>query len=305
MIRRVVSVILLLFAASGGAAAQTCSGLTTLTNGTNADATQVMANFNALVNCVNNLAASVAAPRGYLSGLTLSTPGSSSGFGIAQGVATSDDATTSMPLTTSPSKTTAAWAAGSGNGSLDAGTIANNTWYHVFLIERTDTNVVDVLISQSAMSPTLPTSYNKKRRIGAMKTNGSAQWIAFTQIGDYFQWATPIGDASALTVGTTPVAITLSVPPGVNVEAKFNGEIGNTNASGGLLFYSPVSNTQAANSPGGNLSLFSVPAVNAMFGGPMIVLTNTSGQTMAVTNNTGNTASVATIGWWDGRGKLN
>lgn len=45
----------LLFMASA-AAAQPCptGGLTTLTNGTNADATQVMANFTYVANCVNN-----------------------------------------------------------------------------------------------------------------------------------------------------------------------------------------------------------------------------------------------------------
>jgi hypothetical protein len=69
--------------------AQSCSIPNTLTNGTNADATQVMANFNALLNCVNNQSA----PRGYLSGLTLSTAGSSPNFGIAAGIATSNDET--------------------------------------------------------------------------------------------------------------------------------------------------------------------------------------------------------------------
>src|SRR4051812_24392581 len=86
-------------------------------------------------------------PRGYLAGLTLATAGSSSAFQVAMGVATSDDATTSMQLTAF-SKTTSAWVAGSGSGALDTGTIANSPWYHVFEIARVDsTPAVDILIS--------------------------------------------------------------------------------------------------------------------------------------------------------------
>ncbi|MEO8924636.1 MAG: hypothetical protein ABI330_17715 [Caldimonas sp.] len=39
-----------------------------MTNGTTADATQVMANFNYLINCING-------PHGYLGGLTMSNDG--------------------------------------------------------------------------------------------------------------------------------------------------------------------------------------------------------------------------------------
>lgn len=35
-------------------------------------------------------------------------------------------------------------------GALDTGTIANNTWYHVWVIQHVDTGIVDVLISANA-----------------------------------------------------------------------------------------------------------------------------------------------------------
>ena len=100
MIRNIVAAFLFSFVLGSSALAQSCSVPNTLTNGTNADANQVMANLNAILACVNNQAA----PRGYLSGLTLSTAGSSASFGIAAGVATSDDVTTSMKLATSSTK---------------------------------------------------------------------------------------------------------------------------------------------------------------------------------------------------------
>lgn len=58
MIRPVVGALFGLVLSAQAALAQPCptSGLTNLTNGTNADATQVMANFNYLADCVNNYA---------------------------------------------------------------------------------------------------------------------------------------------------------------------------------------------------------------------------------------------------------
>src|SRR5437899_9228707 len=104
MIRHVLAALSFLLVFGNGVSAQTCSVPNTLTNGTNADATQVMANFNALLSCVNNQSA----PRGYLSGLTLSAAGGSASFGIAAGLATSDDVTTSIKLSASSGTTTGA-----------------------------------------------------------------------------------------------------------------------------------------------------------------------------------------------------
>jgi hypothetical protein len=85
--------------------------------------------------------------RGYLSGLVLSTAGASTTFSVATGVAVDDVQKDFMNLSTAISKTTSAWAVGSGNGGIDTGAVAINTWYHVYLIKRPDTGVVDVLFS--------------------------------------------------------------------------------------------------------------------------------------------------------------
>lgn len=88
--------------------------------------------------------------RSYLAGLTLSTAGSSATFGIAVGVAADSTDATTMVLPSAYSKTTSSWAVGSGNGALDTGGgIINNSWYHTYLIQRPDTGVVDVLVSQA------------------------------------------------------------------------------------------------------------------------------------------------------------
>jgi hypothetical protein len=61
MIRALIAALLCILAATG-VAAQNCAGLTNITNGTNADASQVMANFNTLLNCINNLPVPPAQP---------------------------------------------------------------------------------------------------------------------------------------------------------------------------------------------------------------------------------------------------
>jgi hypothetical protein len=172
--------------------------------------------------------------RGHIAGLTLSTAGSSATFSVAAGQCADKNNTVMMILAAAMSKTTSAWAAGTGNGSLDTGSIANSTGYHVWLI-KTAAGVVDVLTSTSATAPTLPTGYTLSRRIGWMKTDGSAQWTKFVQDGDLFEWDTPVADISAANPGTSAVTRTLSVPSGVNVQARV--QAGVISASGAGITY--------------------------------------------------------------------
>src|SRR6516165_7209923 len=136
------------------------------------------------------------------------------------------------------SKTTAAWAVGSGNGAWD-GTGTNPTsnaiWQHIYLIKRTDTGVIDVLISASPTAPTMPPSYTERRRIGSLLTNASNQWLAFSQNGDEFLWVTPVADQTSVTLpsGSTATAYTLaSVPTGVKVNALLHVAIANAVTAG-------------------------------------------------------------------------
>jgi len=238
---------------------------------------------------------------GYLSGLTLSTAGSSATFGIAAGGANDTASGGMMVLASAYTKTTSAWAVGSGNGALDTSTIAINSWYHVFLIKRTDTGVVDVLFSLSPTSPTLPTNYTLSRRIGSMKTNGSSQWTSFTQTGDAFVWAASVTDVSAGTPSTGSRTLqALTVPTGIVVSATFRGLV---NTGGGsaftLLFTSPQENDQATSTTG----MADLYAPNSGQGaGSFARLTNTSAQ-IGVRGSLAQPYSIFTYGWIDARGK--
>lgn len=258
-----------------------------------------------LTNSTNDVQLDIACLRGFISGLTLSTAGSSSTFSVSIGVAVDTARTDFMKLTSAYSKTTSAWAVGSTNGALDTGTIANSTWYHVYLIKRPDTGVVDVLISTSASSPTLPTNYTLSRRIGSMKTNGSAQWTRFYQNGDEFLWDAPVADASALAVTTSVSNITVSVPTGITVNVIFQGDYTNTaSAQQVVLFYSPVTSSQAPGTPGGHWSIINQIANSFVANFFNNIRTNTSAQINAKSGAAANNSLyVITHGWIDTRGR--
>lgn len=173
-----------------------------------------------LKNATNSLLIDPAYELGRLSGMSISVSGGSASFTVNSGVAC-DSLGLALMLMPSPiTKSTSAWTVGSSVGGLDTGSIGANAWYHVFVIKRLDTGVVDVLISSSATAPTLPTNYTVFRRIGSVKTDVSSNWIAYIQHGDEFWWVTPVLDVNVSISTTTNIAVTLgSVPTGVAVKA--------------------------------------------------------------------------------------
>lgn len=235
--------------------------------------------------------------RSYLAGLQMSTAGSSSTISISAGVAADSTNAVMMSLASAMSKTTSAWASGSGNGALDTGTIAASTWYHAHLIFNGTT--VDVLASLSATAPTLPSGYTRSRRIGSMKTDASSHWVGFSQNGDEFLWSTSAADDNPATVTTTASLLTLSVPSGIKVNALFRARMGSTSAAN-AIFTSPDETDQAASVP--QLDLSSV--ASNFSSGRFSVRTNTSAQIRVRSDqSSGVNMYIGTFGWIDSRGR--
>jgi hypothetical protein len=243
---------------------------------------------------------------GSLFGLTLSNDATTptTVLDIAPGGTTSDDNTTAMVLSVSGFKKNcnAAWAVGSGNGALDTGSaFTAGSWYHVFLIERVDTYVVDVLISTS-LTPTMPSGYTKKRRIWTISIDATPKIVPFVQLGDECLWVTPIGNYNNVSWGSgTVVAHTTSVPPGVKVTGIYQAYLAPTTGAAWFTLYSPDASGNIGNNPNGNITLW----VNAGNGGAveLRMRTNTSQQIMFAGPNAGTGYSLITRGWLDNRGK--
>lgn len=249
--------------------------------------------------------------RSYLAGLGLSTAGGSSTFGIAAGVATDSINAALMLLGSAYTKTTSAWALGTAAGSLDTGAIANNTWYHVWLIQRPDTGVVDVLTSLSATAPTLPTNYTLLRRIGSMKTNGSAQWTKFIQDGDLFQWDAAVVDVNgAANPGAAAVTRTLSTPLGVRCEAIVNVNFllsaGALTDNPAAILLSDLSISDQTPSVTGALTFENYYSATTLQSGAVArVFTNTSSQIRSrmVQSSANTSLYITTQAWVDRRGR--
>lgn len=157
--------------------------------------------------------------RGHLSGLSLSnSPGDTvNDIQIATGSAGSDG-TTPVLMTLASALTKrldAAWAVGSGNGGLDTGTIANTT-YHVWLIRRSDTGVVDALFSASATSPTMPANYNQKAYLWPIIRSGGAI-LGFKQVGNTFTLDAGVTERNSASAFAEALFTLTAVPTGVSV----------------------------------------------------------------------------------------
>lgn len=115
-------------------------------------------------------------PMDYKGGCVLSTDADANhDINITAGEWRDTDNTYDLVLSSEITKQIdAAWELGDDAGGLDAGSVSSNTLYYIHLIANSTTGVVDALFSASKTSPTMPTDYDKRRVVGYVKTNGSA-----------------------------------------------------------------------------------------------------------------------------------
>jgi len=115
-----------------------------------------------------------------------------------------------------------------GANGLDTGSLANNTFYYVFLIGDSTKNLPTAgLLSLSSTAPALPGGvnvpggYDMFRRIGAVLTDGSAHILSFTQIGTEMWYEAPISVlAATANASFTAQNIGAAVPP-IAINVRF------------------------------------------------------------------------------------
>lgn len=95
----------------------------------------------------------------------------------------------------------------SGANGLDTGTKAANSWYSVWIIKDPSVPSVAGLLSLSSTTPTLPSGYTVKRRIGWIKTDSSSNVVLFVQSGSSqtkeYIWNNSYIDTTVLANGTS------------------------------------------------------------------------------------------------------
>ena len=161
-------------------------------------------------------------PQGFIRGLHIANDGATPDeiVDIDPGFTVADDGTflIEATVTLSPDITAA------GAGGLDTLTVAADTWYAVYVIaDSTGVNAVSSLFSTSFTvgGITFPAGYDKARRVGAVRTDATSDFLIFTQARDqgsgrWTYWREEIlvqtgGTASAFT--NTTVSAATRVPP--------------------------------------------------------------------------------------------
>lgn len=287
--------------------AETINGVATVTVPSGQSAL-IRCNGTAFYAQIFGAAQSGAGVQGFLAGLTLSNNASdaTNDIDIAIGSAAADTSPYAvMSLASALTKRLdAAWAVGSGNGGrMSAAAIADGT-YHVWLIQRSDTGVVDAGFDVSATSPTMPTNYDRKRRIGSI-IRASGAIVAFIQTGDLFIRSGSIFSQSYAPVGTTGAFFhTAGVPSGIKVIAKLRGTLNNASSIGNSvilisspdeLLSSPVATSGYATAASQVINVYNAFTVD--------VLTNTSSQVRVISADLTTNIYISTYGWVDSRGR--
>lgn len=271
---------------------------------------ELMADIRTFSNAVDAHALTIAdhttSVAGHLFGLTLSNNAADATNDIDIAAGSARDATNAVVMVRAATLTKrldAAWAVGSGNGGLDTGSIADTT-YHVWLIKRSDTGVVDALFSASATAPTMPASYTHKRRIGSIIRTGGLITL-FTQYGDRFIRNSQVLDVNVTNPGTAAVTRTLSVPTGLQYDALTLLFVYTASATARSVLLSSFDQTDQA--PSGFIYTGRVePIANFNSVAFAQVRTNTSAQIRSRLDVSDASAFVRlqTLGWVDTRGRV-
>lgn len=134
------------------------------------------------------------------------------------------------------------WAAGNGAGGRDVATaFPAISGVHIYIIRNPTTAAVDVLFSQSATSPVMPSGFSQRRRIGAFMLDTSAQpyagiWYAN---GDFY-YKSPINQGSWPAESSS--LFTTLVPAGIKMQAHYTivpDDGGSGNPAFGAVFSDP------------------------------------------------------------------
>ncbi len=260
-------------------------------------------------------AESVALPRGYLGGLQMSNDAGDTVHDIliAVGECRNTGHTSNIVLASALTKQIdATWALGNDAGGMNDGeAVGNATWYSVHSLGNVDGSVTGAgydtsvtaanLLADAAVIAAGLTTY---RRIGSVLTDGSANILGFTQVGDEFLWDDPVEDINLVNQGATAISRTLSVATGIKVHAIINAVSHLAGGAQGVYLNSLDIDDEApeyASTP--LLTLEGRDTNNIDFDGLLKIRTNTSGQIRSRGTDANTTLIIATLGWIDRCGK--
>jgi len=106
------------------------------------------------------------------------------------------------------------WTAGEGGNGICSGVRAINTPYHIFVILNPTTGAVDVCLDTDPNAANRPAGFTQYRWVGWRVTDASNVIIPLLQNGMFFSWGYRRADASPVSVTSSGLNLSLSVPAG-------------------------------------------------------------------------------------------
>lgn len=127
----------------------------------------------------------------------------------------------------------------SGANGLDTGPENSNTWYFVWVIRKSSDGTVAALLSTSSSSPTMPSGYDQKALVSAVRNDGSSNFITFVHEGNlywYSTWRAIYNGATAPwnsldTTGYVPSALSTLVFGAIASSSGYGAKITNDNTT--------------------------------------------------------------------------
>lgn len=268
-----------------------------------ADAAAAAASATAAATSAAQAATAVGSSLGYLGGFGLTS--SVSLLGIAAGRCADSTGTTSIELGTwvKSLSGTGIFLAGSGQVGMGVGVAtANNTWYHVFAIIVD--GVSDVYFDTSVTAANKPVGTTAFRRIGSVKTDGSAHITLFDQLGDRFVWRTPVLEYNAIPGLTTAISLVLQgVPPDIVTEGYFFGTVRDTANPEAIFYLSSSLQEDLVPSRTTGITAITGPSSPSSGAYNVSVLVHANRLIRRRVSNTACSVTILTNGWTDTRGR--
>lgn len=241
---------------------------------------------------------------GSIFGLSLSNAADAD-HDITISIGSSMDSTSIYPLNLASSLTKqidAAWSIGDAAGGLFSGTVANDTWYHTFLIRKDSDGSIDAGFDTSVTAANIPAGYTAYRRLGSVLTDGSANILPFLQRGNNFMWNAPINEWNAVVGTGSGTSVTISTPFDVKTEAVLFAA---STSLAATTLYMRISNVEATDLA---VTFSSATHVNGdtnagwRSGGIIEVFTDLGSHIRARTDLSSGVV-INTLGWNDDRGQ--
>jgi len=198
----------------------------------------------------------------------------------------------------------AAFVEGNDAGGLFTGTIAADTTYHLFIIQKDSDGSIDAGFDTSLTAANIPTGFTAFRRVGSFETNSSSNLVGFTAIeagggSIYVNLDARATDVDTTSPGTSAVLATLSIPQDFEVLVHLDVML-RDNTGTAILITSPQADDVAPNTTNADISASTANDVNSI---NCDRLTNTVGQIRYRSNTASGltTFKIFTLGWTDFR----